>query len=120
MKGPKVINFRRSSQSTETHISWEREYCYLSLGASEPSNQTLSVSTISLKNINGGEIPISVFMIPRISQLLCNLPFYYVKELPCLKDIGLAHAVSDGQEFDISVLIRVDFTGPLYKRHDIN
>ena len=62
-----------------------------------------------MKSIDGGEIPISVLVIPRISQLLCNLPFHYVKELPYLKDNRLTHAVSDSQEFDISVLIGADF-----------
>ena len=48
-------------------------------------------------------------MIPRISQLLRNLPFHYVKELPYLKDIRLTYTVSDSQEFDISMFIGADF-----------
>ena len=78
-------------------------------GASEAFNQTLPIATIFLKTVNGGEIPISVLIIPRISQPIHNLPFHYVKELPYLKDIHLTHAVSDNQEFDISVCIGADF-----------
>ena len=78
-------------------------------GASEASNQTLPIATIFLKTVNGSEIPISVLITPRISQPLHNLPFHYVKELPYLKNIHLTHAVSDNQEFDISVLIGADF-----------
>ena len=78
-------------------------------GASEASNQTLPIATIFLKTVNGGEIPISVLITPRISQPLHNLPFHYVKELSYLKNIHLTQAVSDNQEFDISVLIGADF-----------
>ena len=75
----------------------------------ETSNQTLPVTTIYLRTTDGGEIPISVLVVPRISQPLSNLPFSYVKELPYLKGLDLTHAVSDNQEFDISVLIGADF-----------
>ena len=78
-------------------------------GASEASNQMLPVTTIFLKTTNGDEIPISVLVIPRISQPLRNLPFSYVKKLPYLQDIRLTHAVSNNQEFDISLLIGADF-----------
>ena len=75
----------------------------------ETSNQTLPVTTIYLRTTDGGEIPISVLVVPRISQPLSNLPFSYVKELPYLKGLDLTYAVSDNQEFDISVLIGADF-----------
>ena len=75
-------------------------------GASETSNQILPVTTISLKTTHGDEIPISVLVVPRISQPLRNLPFSYVKKLPYLKDLHLTHA---DQELDISLLIGADF-----------
>jgi len=78
-------------------------------GASEASNQTLPITTIFLKTTDGGEIPISVLVVPKISQPLRNLPFSYVKELPYLKGIRFIHAISDNQEFNISVLIGADF-----------
>ena len=78
-------------------------------GASEASNQTLPVTTIYLKTTNDDEVPISVLVIPRISQPLRNLPFSYVKKLPYLQDIRLTRAVSNNQEFDISLLIGADF-----------
>lgn len=77
-------------------------------GASETSNQTLPVATIFLRPTDGGEIPISILVILRISQPLHNLPFSYAKGLPYLKGIPLTHAVSDNQEFEISMLIGAD------------
>ena len=81
--------------------------------ASESSNQTLPVATTFLRPTKGGKIPISILVIPRISQPIHNLPFSYV---PYLKGTPLTHAVPDNQEFEISMLIGADSYWPVVQK----
>ena len=54
-------------------------------------------------------IPISVLIIPSIEVPVQNLVSTSVYTMPHLWDLKLAHPVSSGRNFTISLLIRVDY-----------
>ena len=103
-------SFITQSLADRLYLNSHRRECVAiaAFGASEASNQTLSVATIHLETTEGTEIPISVLITPRIAQPLRNLPFSYVKQLPYLKDLHLNHAFSDSDDINISMLIGAD------------
>ena len=111
-------SFITQSLADSLHLSSQRRECVAiaAFGATEASKQTLSVATIHLKTKDGSEIPISVLITPRIAQPLHNLPFPYVKQLPCLKDLQLNHAISDSDDIKFPCSLELTPIGPLYKK----
>ena len=69
----------------------------------------LHLTSISLLTNDGGEVPMSVLVIPKIAAPLQNLIPCPGDHFPYLRDLPLAHPVQATGKFEISLLVGADF-----------
>ena len=80
-----------------------------SFGAESPSHRSLDVATVAIQTITGEKINISVLIVPTIALPLQNPLRTSIKEFPHLKGLPLAYPITENENFEISVLIGVDY-----------
>jgi len=67
-----------------------------------------AIATICIHTVNGGQIPISVLVVPKLASPVCNSIHAHLHNLPYLSGLTLAHPVTSDENFRISVLIGAD------------
>jgi len=58
--------------------------------------------------MNGGQIPVSVLVVPKLAAPVRNFIRTHLNHLPYLSGLTLAHPVTSDENFRISVLIGAD------------
>ena len=69
----------------------------------------VQVAKISVHTLGQSVIPISVLIVPTLAAPLQNTIRMEVNKLPYLKDLQLAHTVTEGDNFEITILVRADY-----------
>ncbi|XP_065896277.1 uncharacterized protein [Dysidea avara] len=69
----------------------------------------LHLASVSIRTNDGGEVPISVLVIPKIAAPLQNLILSPGDSYPYLRGLHLAHPVQANDKFDIPLLVGADF-----------
>ena len=67
------------------------------------------VATISIHTLGQSLIPISVLVIPKLAVPLQNSVQMEVNKIPYLKDLQLAHPVTEDDNFEVTVLVGTDY-----------
>ena len=80
-----------------------------SFGSNSAMHRSLSVAIIKIQTITREKIPISVLIVPTIEPPLQNSVCTSLKQIPHLKGLHLAHPVTENENFEILVLIGVDY-----------
>ena len=78
-------------------------------GADASSIQCLEVANVTIVSHTGEKIPLSVLVVPKIAAALQCVASSKIRELPYLRHLTLAHPMSEDKQFDISLLIGVDY-----------
>ena len=78
-----------------------------SFGATSTSYQWLSVISVNVDSLSGEKIPVSALIVPNITTPLQNTFHTYIKDIPHLQGLTLAHPLTD-EDFEISFLIGAD------------
>ena len=79
-----------------------------SFGAQCQLNRKVNVAVINLLTLSGQAIPLTVLVVPRIATPIQNTVTFNVTRLPHLQNLTLAHPLTSGKEFDISLLVGAD------------
>jgi len=77
-------------------------------GAQVSMPKKFAVSTIHIHTVNGGQIPVSVLVVPKLAAPVRNSIHAHLNDLPYLSGLTLAHPVTSDENFRISVLIGAD------------
>ena len=78
-------------------------------GADAFTIQRLEVANVTIVSHTGERIPLSVLVVPKIAAALQCVGSSKIRELPYLRHLTLAHPMSEDKQFDISLLIGVDY-----------
>ncbi|XP_006824713.1 uncharacterized protein LOC102809329 [Saccoglossus kowalevskii] len=79
------------------------------LGHQDKYPRSLNTGTVNLHTLTGDKTAINVLLIPEISDNLTHHVNSDLLTLPYLRDLTLAHPVSNGLAFDIDILIGADY-----------
>lgn len=77
-------------------------------GAQVSTPKKFAVATIRIHTMNGGQIPVSVLVVPKLAAPVRNSIRAHLNHLPYLSGLTLAHPVTSDENFRISVLIGAD------------
>ena len=77
-------------------------------GAQVSTPKKFAVATIRIHTMNGGQIPVSVLVVPKLAAPVRNSIRAHLSHLPYLSGLTLAHPVTSDENFRISVLIGAD------------
>ncbi|XP_070556469.1 uncharacterized protein [Ptychodera flava] len=80
-----------------------------SFGDNQPRERSIDVTTLTLNTLSGQKIDISVLIVPQITTRMTNFVTRSLINVPYLRELTLAHPVSDATSFEISVLIGADY-----------
>ena len=89
--------------------SRQENVCLSSFGAETKSSQSLGVASIRLVTNTGKMIPLSVLIVPKIAAPLQTIMSSQLRELPHLRCLALAQPITGDTQFDVSLLIGVDY-----------
>ena len=78
-------------------------------GTEHSSLQPIPVGYVSIETNSGNRIPISVLIVPFIAAPLQNSLHEPIKSFPHLRGLKMAHPITNENNFQISVLIGVDY-----------
>ena len=78
-------------------------------GADPSTIQHLEVANVIIVSHTGERIPLSVLVVPKIAAALQCVASSKIQKLPYLRHLTLAHPMSEDKQFDISLLIGVDY-----------
>jgi len=81
------------------------------LGADTITPYNLGVALIHVVTQTGKSIPLSVLIVPKIAAPLHTVSHVELNKLPYFHGLTLAHPVSGGKPFEISLLIMLTITG---------
>ena len=79
-----------------------------SFGAQCQLNRQLAVAVVNLLTLSGQIIPLTVLVVPHIATPIQNTVNSNVTRLPHLQKLTLAHPLTAGSEFEISLLVGAD------------
>ena len=82
---------------------------FSSLGEQISASKRLVITSISIQTLNKGHIPVSVLILPNLAAPIRNSVRTHLDKLPYLQGLPLAHPVTSGENFQISILIGADF-----------
>ena len=80
-----------------------------SFGNPVSAARLLQVATISVHTQDQSAIPISVLVVPTLAPPLQNSVRMDVSKLPYLKDLRLAHPITEDDNFEITILVGADY-----------
>ena len=80
-----------------------------SFGNSVSAARLLQVATISIHTQDQCVIPISVLVVPTLAAPLQNTVRMEVNQLPYLRDLRLAHPITEDDNFEITILVGADY-----------
>ena len=78
-------------------------------GVEHSSPQPIAVGLINIETESGNTIPISVLIVPFIAAPLNNYLHTSIENFPHLRGLKLAHPITNIENFQVSVLIGVDY-----------
>ena len=84
------------------------DICLASFGSPTTLVKRLDVGTIYLETITGERLPLSVLIVPTIAAPIHNTTDYTINRLPYLKGLQLAHPITVGEQFEVTLLIGAD------------
>ena len=79
-----------------------------SFGAQVSTPKKFAVATICIHTLNGGRIPVSVLVVPKLAAPIRNSVRTCLHQLPYLKGLYLAHPITSDDNFHVSVLVGAD------------
>ena len=97
------------ADSLQLSPSRQEKVCLSSFGAETKSSQSLGIASIRLVTNTGEMIPLSVLIVPKIAAPLQTIMSSQLHELPHLRCLTLAHPVTGDTQFEVSLLIGVDY-----------
>ena len=80
-----------------------------SFGAQISTPTRFAVTSISIHTLNGGKIPISVLIVPKLTAPIRNSIRTNLDQFPYLQELTLAHPITSDENFHVSVLIGADY-----------
>ena len=83
----------------------QEDICLSAFGSTHPLNKRMKVAHINIKTSSGALLPISVLVVPTITTPLRNTVKLNVTQLPHLRELPLAHPITQDDSFKISLLI---------------
>ena len=87
----------------------EREFISVSgFGAQTSAARSLESTVINLKTNTNDEIPLRVLIVERIATPLQLRSHHHINNIPHLKNLQLAHPVTNYENFEISLLVGAD------------
>ena len=81
------------------------------------STRSLGVVSIRIVTNTAETIPLSVLIVPKIAAPLQTIMSSQLHELPHLHGLTLAHPITGDEQFDVSLLIRVDYYWKIVGNH---
>ena len=97
----------------------QENICLSAFGSTHPLNKKMKVAHINVKTTSGALLPISALVVPTIATPLRNAVKLNVTQLPHLRDLSLAHPITQDDSFKISLLIGTDHYWDLVEDHTI-
>lgn len=97
------------ADALQLNPSRQENVCLSSFGAETKSSRSLGVAKIKLVTNTGETIPLSVLIVPKIAAPLQTIKSSQLHELPHLRYLTLAHPITGDLQFDVSLLIGVDY-----------
>ena len=88
-------------------------------GAISTTRRNLDVVTLYIETESYRNIPIQALVIPEIATPLQNSIRTAIENYPYLRDLKLAHPVTDNESFEISLLIGADYYWDIVQDHII-
>ena len=88
---------------------YKRQKICVSAFGGETVPKELQLSSLTIQTRDGGEVPISVLVVPKIAAPFQNLVPVPGDKYPYLRNLPLAHPVGNTNKFEISLLIGADF-----------
>ena len=85
-----------------------QQICVSAFGG-EAVPKELQLTSVAIQTKDGGEVPISLLVVPKITAPLQNLVATSGDKYPYLCDLPLAQPLGKDNNFEISLLIGVDF-----------
>ena len=79
-----------------------------SFGAQVSTPKKFAVATICIHTLNGGRIPVSVLVVPKLAAPIRNSVRTCLHQLLYLKGLSLAHPITSDDNFHVSVLVGAD------------
>ena len=80
-----------------------------SFGNPASAAKLFNVATIAIHTQDKDPIPISVLVVPKLAAPLQNSVRMEISKIPYLKNLQLAHPVTEDDNFDINVLVGADY-----------
>jgi len=77
-------------------------------GEQVSTSKKFAVATIRIHTVNGGQIPVSVLVVPKLAAPVRNSIHAHLHNLPYLSGLALAHSVTSDENFCISFPIGAD------------
>ena len=97
----------------------QEDICLSAFGSTHPLNKRMKVARIHIKTTSGALLPISTLVVPKIAPPLRNTVKLNINQLPHLRDLPLAHPITQDDSFKISLLIGTDYYWDLVEDHII-
>ena len=80
-----------------------------SFGNTVSATRSLQVASISVYTQDQSAIPMSVLVVPKLAVPLQNSIRMEIRNVPYLKDLKLAHPVTEDDNFEINILVGTDY-----------
>ena len=98
----------------------KKEYVLLtSFESTSAAYKNLPVDIIQVQTVAGVKTTISVLIVSKIAPPLQNLLHTLLQNILYLKGLQLAHPMTDNENLEISVLIRIDYYWSFVEDHVI-
>ena len=88
-----------------------------SFGAQVSTPTRFVVTSIFIHTLNGGQIPISVLIVPKLTAPVRNSIRTHLDRFPYLRGLTLAHPISSDENFHVSVLVGADYYWQFIQDH---
>ena len=80
-----------------------------SFGNPASAAKLFNVATIAIHTQDKDPVPISVLVVPKLAAPLQNSARMEINKIPYLKNLQLAHPVSQDDNFEINILVGADY-----------
>ena len=87
-----------------------------SFGNTISATRFLHVASISVHTQDQSAIPMSVLVVPKLAAPLQNSVRMEIRDVPYLKDLKLAHPITEDDNFEINILVGTDVR-PMQQSH---
>jgi len=90
-----------------------------SFGHPVSAARSLQVTTITVHTLDHTVVPISVLIVPQLAAPLQNSVRVNIRTVPYLRDLKLAHPVTEDDSFEINILVGADYYWTFIQDHII-